>query len=64
MLNAQCIMLVDCPGCLTEDRNMKQFSSFENEVRPGVLMAIVTFSFSKQVLPSLVDMVAKCGHPV
>ena len=38
---------------------MKQFSSFENEATPGVLMTDVSFSYSKQVLPSLVVKVAK-----
>ena len=49
---------------LSENKNMKQFSAFENEVRPGVLMTVVSFYYSLQVLPSLVDMVVKCGRPV
>ena len=48
----------------SENKNMKQISSFKIEVRPGVLMTVVSLSYSKQVLSSLVDMVAKYGHPV
>ena len=48
----------------SENKNMKHISSFENEVRPGTLMTVVRFSYSKQVLSSLVDTVAKYGHPV
>ena len=38
---------------------MKQFSSFETEVRPGVPMTVISFSYSSQVLPSLVFKIAK-----
>ena len=31
----------------SENKNMKQFSSFKNEVRPGVLMIVVSFSYFK-----------------
>ena len=48
----------------SENKYMKQFSLFENEVRPGVLMILISFSYLEQVLPSSVNMVAKCGHPV
>ena len=30
----------------SENKDMKQCSSFENEVRPGVLMIVLSFSYS------------------
>ena len=49
----------------SEIRNMMQFSSFESEVRPGVvMMTIISFSYLRQVHPSFLDIVAKIDHPV
>ena len=42
---------------------MMKFSSYETEVKPGVVMIGVSFFFLKEVNPSILDMMVKFDHP-
>ena len=50
-------------GC-SEHKIMTQFSSFENDVRPGEVMTVESFFNLQQVHPSLLDKEAKIDHHV
>ena len=46
----------------TENKNMTQFSLFENEVEPGVVMNIILFFYLQRVHSLIVNMVAEFDH--
>ena len=48
----------------SENKNMTQFSSFENEVRLGVMTIVFKVFNSRHVHPSFLDKEAKFDHPV
>ena len=48
----------------SENKTLTKFSSYENEVRPGVVMTDVFFLCLQGVNPSILDIVVKFDHSV
>ena len=44
------------------NKNKTKFLQFENQIRPGGVMTVVSFFYSQPVHPSCLDIVAKYDH--
>ena len=48
----------------SENKTLTKCSSYENEVRPGVVMTGIFFLYLQDVNPSVLDIVVKFDHPI
>ena len=48
----------------SENKTTTKFSSYESDVKPGMVMTGMIFSYLQEVNPSILDMVDKFDHPV
>ena len=48
----------------SENKTIMKFSSYENEIRPGVVMTSVIFFYVQGESPSILDIIVKFYHHV